>query len=394
MRKISSVLLMLLWVIPAMAQQSLDKVLREVEKNNLAYKAQRSSVNAQKAGNHVGNTPNNPYVDGGYLWGSPSAIGNRKDISVNQEIDFPTVYHHQNKLADLRDFQADVNAGQYRLALNQEAAQLWVELVNLNQRIAIQQERAALAKKLDNAYAERLIAGEANLIDRNKAALNFIQSKKDLARLQQEKELLQLSLDALNGNQPLPVGQVNYEQINLPPDFELWAQGVMQNNPQARWYTLEAEAADRAVKLNRSKSLPKINGGYMMENTVGEKFQGVTLGLSIPLWENRNQVKAARLRQESNQLEEQDFQSQLKTELLKLYRSVQLASARVDGFRKELETVQQRDLLQEALDAGQISLIEYLLEMQFNYEAIDQLVEAEKELQLAWVKMKVLGEGH
>jgi len=48
-------------------------------------------------------------------------------------------------------------------------------------------------------------------------------------------------------------------------------------------------------------------------------------------------------------------------------------------------------LLKDALDAGQISLIEYLLEMQFNYDAIDQLTEAEKALQLAWVKLKVLG---
>jgi len=391
MRKINIALLLLLCGIPVLAQQSLHDVLQEIETNNTAYQAQQSLAEAQKAENRIGNTPDNPEIGGGYLWGSPSAIGNRKDLSVSQEIAFPTVYHHQNKLADLRDLQADLSADQYRLALMQEAAQLWAELVNLNQRIAIQQERTDLAGKLANAYEERLTAGDANRIDRNKAALNFMQMEKALARLQQERELLQLSLNAINGNQPLPVEQTVYEPVSLPADFEQWAQAVMQNNPQARWYTLEADAADRAVRLNRSQSLPKINGGYMMENTVGEKFQGVTLGLSIPLWENKNTVKAARLRQESNQLEQQDFQLQFQSSLQKLYRSVQLASARVDGFREELASIQQQDLLQEALRVGQISLIEYLLEMQFNYEAVDQFVDAERELQLAWVKLLVLG---
>ncbi|RKD85101.1 TolC family protein [Mangrovibacterium diazotrophicum] len=391
MRKINIALLMLLFAVPALAQQSLYDVLQQIETNNTAYQAQQSQAEAQKAENRIGNTPDNPEVNGGYLWGSPSAIGNRKDFSVNQEIAFPTVYHHQKKLADLRDLQADLSAEQYRLALRQEAAQLWVELVSLNQRIAIQRERTELAVKLGNAYEERLTAGDANRIDRNKAALNAMQAEKELARLQQEKELLQLSLNAINGNQPLPVNGETYEPVRLPAEFDLWEQAVMQNNPTARWYMLEGDAAERELKLNRGKSLPKINGGYMMENTVGEKFQGVTLGLSIPLWENKNTVKAARLLQESTQLEQQDFQLQLTAELQKLYRSVQLASARVEGFREELESMQQQNLLQEALDAGQISLIEYLLEMQFNYEAVDQYLEAQKELQLAWVKMQMLG---
>ena len=132
---------------------------------------------------------------------------------MSQEIAFPSVYHHQKKLADLRDQQAEMSAEQYRLAVMQEAALLWVELVSLNQRIAIQQGRTQQAKTLADAYAERLAAGDANRIDRNKAALNSLQAVKALEALQQERELLQLSLDALNGNQALPIEQNGYDAI-------------------------------------------------------------------------------------------------------------------------------------------------------------------------------------
>jgi len=334
MKKLLYSLLIALGAIPALAQQKLDDCLQTVISNNIAYRVQQAQSQAQQAENRVGNTPGNPQFEGGYLWGSPSAIGNRKDLSVSQEIAFPTVYHHQKKLAGLRDQQAEMSAEQYRLAVMQEAALLWVELVSLNQRIAIQQGRTQQAKTLADAYAERLAAGDANRIDRNKSALNSLQAEKALEALQQERELLQLSMDALNGNQALPIEQNGYDAISLPPDFENWATNLLTQNPQARWYMLEADAAEQSVKLNQSKSLPKITGGYMMENTVGEKFQGVTLGLSVPLWENKHAVEAARLRQESLQLEEQNFQLQLKTELHQLYRSVELASARVEFSRR------------------------------------------------------------
>ncbi|PTN08195.1 TolC family protein [Mangrovibacterium marinum] len=389
MKKLLYSLLFVLGASAAPAQQSLDECLQTIVANNMAYRAQQAGAKAQQVENRLGNTPDNPQIEGGYLWGSPSAIGHRKDFSVSQELAFPTVYHHQRKLADLRDQQAEMSSDQFRLEVMQQAAQLWVELVSLNQRIAIQEERSRQAQALADAYAERLVAGDANRIDRNKAALNQLQAQKTLDALQQERELLQLSLEALNGNQPLPVARTSYEAVVLPPDFERWASQLLAQNPQARWYVLEADAAKRAVKLNQSRSLPSISGGYMMEKTVGEQFQGVTLGLSVPLWENKQAVKAARLRQEAAVLEQQSVQLQLKAELYQRYRAVELASARVDDMRRQLASFRQQDLLDDALEAGQISLIDYLLELQYDYQAVDELYEAEKQLQLAWVSIKV-----
>ena len=48
-----------------------------------------------------------------------------------------------------------------------------------------------------------------------------------------------------------------------------------------------------AVKLSKSESLPKISAGYMSESVLSESFRGVTMGISLPLWENRNRTSAA-----------------------------------------------------------------------------------------------------
>ncbi len=390
MKKISICLGILFTCFVVQAQDDFDLFLQSIVTNNLALKAQNSNTEAQQLENQRGLTPSGPEIQGGYLWGSPSSIGNRRDFSVSQEIDFPTVYHHQNKLAELRNRQADLNLEQFQLELEQEAAALWVEAVNLNRRIAVQQERYELAARLASAYDDRLAAGDANRIDRNKAALNALQAEKQLSQLQQEKELYRVTLSNMNGNETLAIENTEYIPVHLPESFDLWSTQIIDANPQYQWYMAQNSVAERELKLNKSRNLPKISGGYMSEDVVGEKFQGVTLGVSIPLWENKNSVKAARQRAEASQLANESFQAQYRNELYRIYRNVTLAYERVKGYREEIENMNQKELLDEALQSGQISLVEYLVELQYNYEAIDQLLDAERDLQLAWMQVKIL----
>ena len=57
---------------------------------------------ARRAGNHVGLTPSDPEVEFGYLWSRPAAGGNRKDVSLTQQFDFPTAYVERSRLAGVQ----------------------------------------------------------------------------------------------------------------------------------------------------------------------------------------------------------------------------------------------------------------------------------------------------
>jgi len=390
MKKAICSLLVLIVVVSAEAQQDFDQLLQQILQNNSSLKADQAAASAQKVENRVGNTLANPQMEGAYLWGSPTAIGDRKDFSVSQEFDFPTVYYHRKKMADLMDQQAEMSSAQFRLEVLMEAAQLWVELVSLNQKIAVQTERTQLLEQLEQALAEQLAAGETDRIDLNKARLNRIQAEGSLASLKKEKAILEIGLSTLNGNQPVAINELVYLPVDLPADMEAWVKQVCELNPQVQLHRLDVGIAGRQTKIEGGKRLPKISGGFMSEWILDEKLQGVSWGLSVPLWESKNTVKAARLREESARQEADAFRLAYENELRKLYRSVELASAQVAAFNKALEGIHQEALLKDAFASGQISLIHYLQELQFDYDAVDQLQEAEKELQLQWVKMKVL----
>jgi len=121
----------------------------------------------------------------------------------------------------------------------------------------------------------------------------------------------------------------------------------------------------------------------MSEKIVGEQFQGITAGISIPLWENRNRSKYARANSIAVQSAEADskviFYNQLKNQH---ERAIKLQKLVVD-YRNSLETIDNTALLEKALRMGEIALAEYFLELSINYESVNKLLESEWELKKA-----------
>ena len=58
-----------------------------------------------------------------------------------------------------------------------------------------------------------------------------------------------------------------------------------------------------------------------------------------------------------------------------------------DKYRQSLATVNNTDLLKKALDAGEISLLDYILEMGLYYNTVNQMLEAERDYQKAFAEL-------
>jgi hypothetical protein len=57
-------------------------------------------------------------------------------------------------------------------------------------------------------------------------------------------------------------------------------------------------------------------------------------------------------------------------------------------YKEALEVTNNRELLKKALDKGQLSLINYLLELSVYYETIDKYLETERDYQLAVAELQ------
>lgn len=364
-------------------QRTIDSILLAIEKNNTALLALRKQIEAQKLENRTGILPRNPDVEFNYLWGSPVTIGNRTDLRVTQIFDFPTAYSYRNQIADVRNDQIELVYQKQLRSILLEARLLCVDLEYSDNLIREYENRVQNAGMIASSYKAKYDKGETGIIEYNKAQMNLLNHQKEAEKNNIERNSILAELTSLNGGHPLNFKPIIYVSPEVPADFEKWYKMVEQTNPVLAWLRKEAEISSLNEKLVNASALPKITTGYMSEKVVGEQFQGITAGISIPLWENRNRSKYARANSIAVRSAEADskviFYNQLKNQH---ERAIKLQKLVVD-YRNSLETIDNTALLEKALRMGEIALAEYFLELSINYESVNKLLESEWELKKA-----------
>jgi outer membrane protein TolC len=374
----------------AMAQEphvsTLDAVLRTVEANSVTLQALKQQTEAQKLANRTGIYLADPEIGFGYLWGSPSSIGNRTDFSVTQSFDFPTVYAHRAKIANVQRRIADDEYEQQRKDLLLQAGTVCVNLVYCNALKTELDKRQQHAQSIVAAWQKRVDNGDVDVLERNKAQLNLLNARKTAEANEIERAALLSELQRINGGQAIAFADTVYPLYALPQDFEQWYAQAQQRNPGLQIVARELEVSRQQTKLNRALSLPKFTAGYMGESVLGTTLQGATVGISIPLWENRNTIRQAKAQTAALQTMEADARAQFYNSLKAQHAKAVSLQALAADYREALKN--NADLLKEALDMGQLSLIHYIMELAIYYDAIDQVLQAERDGWLATLELR------
>jgi outer membrane protein TolC len=362
------------------AQNTVEQVLAEVEKNNTTLVALRKSVDAEKIGNKTGIYLQNPEVAFNYLWGSPSVIGNRTDFSISQTFDFPTAYGYKNQISDLKNEQTELEYQKQLMDIRLKTSQVCFDLIYANALQEKLTKRVEYAQSIAKSYQQKFEAGETNILEYNKAQLNLLNVSKDLESIGIERTALLAELTGLNGGQAIDFGGSVFQILELPADFEQWYLLAEQKNPTFSWLKKEIEISQKQTGLNRAMSFPKLQTGYMSESVVGQQFQGVSVGLSIPLWENKNKVKYAEANSQALESIAADNKIQFYNHLKALYTKTIALQKNVNEYRAGLISFDSSELSKKALDHGEISLIDYLMEFSLYYESLNKLLELERDM--------------
>lgn len=362
------------------SQNNIDNVLKEIEKNNTTLSALRKSADADKIGNKTGIYLQNPEVEFNYLWGNPSVIGNRTDVSIKQTFDFPTAYAYKNQISNLKNEQVEFKYQKQRKSLLKQARLVCIDLVYTNALKSELSKRLVHAQSIAKSYKSKYDIGETNILEYNKSQLNLLNISKELESIEIERITLLSELTRLNGGQLINFTDSVFQEPIIPADFEKWYVLAEQSNPILSWLKQEIEISQKQTKLNFSMSLPKLQTGYMSENVIGQQFQGITIGLTIPLWENKNKVNYEKANTIALESIATDNKIQFYTQLKALHEKVFGLQKNVSDYRSNLVLFDNSELLKKALDKGEMSLINYLIELSIYYESFNTLLELEREM--------------
>jgi outer membrane protein TolC len=351
----------------------------------------RKQAEAQALSNKTMLYPSNPRVEFNYLWGNANLSGNRTDLKVTQSFDFPSAYAYRNQIADSRNIQVDLEYKRQKMELLLQARLLIADIIYSNAYMLQLDSRLVQARNIEAAYKAKLAAGEVSILDLNKARLNVLNLQNELDLISISHASLLADLKRLNGGIEIDVSETMIINPVIPADFESWYAQAEKNSPVLGWLKQEVDISHQKEKLAFSTSLPGFFAGYMSENYNGEKFQGITSGITIPLWEGHNTVKYAKLQTIAFQDIATDAGKQFYERLkIQFNKAVSLQKI-VTEYKSALNSVNNADLLMKAFDKGEITFIEYMLELTFYYESVNTLLETERDLNKTIAAMNQYG---
>ncbi|WP_346856886.1 TolC family protein [uncultured Draconibacterium sp.] len=366
---------------PLLAQNAIDIVFVEIEKNNTTLSALQKRAEADKLGNKTGIYLTNPEIEFNYLWGN-DAVGNRTDFNVKQRFDFPTAYGYKNQISDIKNEQVALEYQKQLKSLLFETRVICHDLTYYNALKLELSNRLNHAQSIASSYKAKLDAGESNILEYNKAQLNLLNLSKKMESLDIERKALLGELSRLNAGVPIEFTASEFQKTIVSTDFEQWYQQAEQSNPLLNWLKKEIEITEKQVSLSKAMSLPKLQAGYMSESVVGQDFKGLTVGLSIPLWENKNTVKYAKANTVALESLAIDNKVQLYNQLKVLHtKAIELQNSSSD-YQLKLQSLNNSELLKKALDKGEISLINYILELSIYYESVSNLLELKRDMNI------------
>ncbi len=380
MKTMSVFILLVLCSAVLAAQEGIARVLAQIEQNNLTLKALAQQRDADKAGAAIGLFPDGPEIGWGWLSGDPSRLGKRTDFGVRQTFDPPPAYLYRARLARARRGQSEWKWRRERRALLLDARLLCLDLIGANARQKELERQLERARELAGAIRTRLLRGDASAMELNRAELGLLTIGKKAEDNGIERDALQAELCRLNGGIPLELADDRFPAAEIPDDFPSWVSEAERNNPDLHWLSGEADLLRTQAKLERSLWLPRLTFGFMSETINGERYAGLTAGLTFSLPEQKSRAGYARKSAEAAGSMERGVRRQFLAEMKGLHARARALQRSVSDFRERLSRLDVAPLLEKALAHGEISVLDYILELQMIADSREQLLQMECDL--------------
>ena len=389
MKRTLIILYMVCAAAPILCAQSVLKSgweswMAQIAQNNTTLKALHRQMQASVLANGSNLSLTDPEAEVAYLVGTPKGVPNRTNVSLTQSLDWDVLLGRRSALAKANN---QVAYNDYRRAVQQvltEADEQFTTLVYYNKLCGELSQRQALAEEIERLYQQKFERGDINQLEVNKVRLNASVCRADWARANNERQQILANLQRLNGGHAVAFTDTIYPLAGkaLPPlvDFQSALAGSLAvQTAQAAVAQSEAE-----IKVAKAEGLPALTVGFQGEYIKQNNYSGLSLGFSVPLWGNsRKKIRKAEAELAANRLTVDDVIYQERAQVAKLYASAQQLQQAANALQKDMQLMNNDQLLRRSLELGQISLLDYLLELSFYYTARTSQLEAERDAQLA-----------
>ena len=224
-------------------------------------------------------------------------------------------------------------------------------------------------------------AGQIDKISFNKSKLIWLKEQFILQELEVEREHYGILLQELQGGKELPFVPMTYNtDVFVPPIDE-----ILTSRKQKDIDLLELQQniaiAEQQIRIQNMERYPDIRIGYNIQGNKNSMYSGIYLGLDVPLWKSKHSRMISRSLLQKETLIHQETVLHIELFLDVHYGDHQMLIEKYQEYKNILQSLMGETLLEESFLAGEISFMEYQQELSFYREAMDTILDMEKQLQ-------------
>ncbi len=358
---------------------TVDEILNTIANNNLSLQASNEECKSMIYNIKSYNNLSDPEV--GFEYHSGSNIeGNKYGISVTQNIDWPGLYISRAKANKFRMSAAEAKLISDRLNILHEAKQLCMQIINLNRKVENQTLVHNNISQLYEEYEKGFQYGEISILDINKLKVELLNTKRELDQLIAQRNADIEKLYGLNGKTVIDgVSLLTVYPNQSLESKETYLGQVVTLDPEVQCIEYNKEATRKDVSSAKMGWLPNLSVGYRYTNELGSKFNGVAVGVSVPIFSNRNKVNATKSELLTSEYNQQSIIALKESQIKAYFEHIVTLQSQINSYKKVLDDNNNQLMLKKALDGGQITLLNYLLELRYFLEAKQTLLDLEYE---------------
>ncbi len=343
-----------------------------------AVAANRATVEEMRAENNLAD----PEVEFSRVWGTRPEFGNKWSLDVSQSFDWPGVYKARSRAVRATENSLNFLHDSKIIETRMNARLLLIEYVNCRKNIAALEVIHDKYSNLSDIYRKALEKQEVTRLEYNKTVIEHMTIDAELAAAKGKLESLKASVEAMCGGS-IPSGMLDSLTEYPEPDLSILAMKedelrayILERDPGVAAARASAEASGALASAARRSRLPGFSVGFAHETEGDENFNGFSLGITLPFFSQRHKTQAATLQAESIGFENDAAVSSRLAEYISARARAMAASEAIEAYRPVV-TDENFELLQKALDGGQISLLDFIQEENYFLRARQSYLDAQ-----------------
>jgi len=227
-----------------------------------------------------------------------------------------------------------------RIEVFTQTAEAFVEVLNLQQRLALAEDTVGLAEKAVEAVNRRVEAARTFAVEGTKAqvALAAVQIERDQTRRALDAARQRLASHWGNPQARFERVEGNLESTKSVPELERLLERLRQNPEIARWAT-EISQRESNLKLEKSKRVPDVTVGGGYRRLSGPEDNAFLAGVSIPLPlfnKNQGNIKEAEYQLAKAGDEQRAAELRVRTSLGQAWQRLAAAAAEVAALKEKV----------------------------------------------------------